>query len=573
MSKRLVLIPGQSNAVGVALTTALADLSYAYAYPAVRLMAKLGDNANPPFVLTYPPQALDDLVNSAQPRFGIELSLGRRLNHALPNDWAISKFAFSGANLAAHFNPHGPFPTGQPNLFTQLCAYGAQAQVDTDSVLADGGALLVHGESDAGDPATAAAYGDNLVNFVTELRKALGYMPFLYGRLNIGANYPYCDVVRAEQARVNGALPGMIMIDQDSVPLGPDNVHYAAAGYIALGHIYAKALLAVHGIAQRPFASFSTVEEGNKVTFTDTSTDDDGTIVSRAWDVGDSETIVHTYPSQGVRHVTLTVTDNQGKMDIVTKAVNVDGKNWTVDPIKNVGRPSSPQEFQALIDAVGETANAVPPGSLYLFQDPAAVPPDLQPPLADALGRLHLPLSGSGATYENELPGWEAKAVKLTDGVTGGFQSLSPLLPDIATDSCTAMLIGRYQSNAPTSTRNLLVMGSSGLASVRINMNTGRLSTLSGAAPVMNGNADPRGQDLIIWLQINRSALMQHLLTNQELLSLVLGPVAGRGFRIGHGVAGGFAFVLGARWDGPAAEMPIFTMKALSTGLGFVMPP
>ena len=62
-------------------------------------------------------------------------------------------------------------------------------------------------------------------------------------------------------------------------------------------------------------------------TFTDASTDTDGTIVSYAWDFGDGATSteadpVHSYATEGVVTVELTVTDNLGATSSVTGTVN-----------------------------------------------------------------------------------------------------------------------------------------------------------------------------------------------------------------------------------------------------------
>jgi PKD repeat protein len=68
-----------------------------------------------------------------------------------------------------------------------------------------------------------------------------------------------------------------------------------------------------------PVASFTASCSGLTCTFTDQSTDTDGTIASRAWNWGDGSsektaatTVTHSYASGGSRTVTLTVTDNAG---------------------------------------------------------------------------------------------------------------------------------------------------------------------------------------------------------------------------------------------------------------------
>lgn len=77
-----------------------------------------------------------------------------------------------------------------------------------------------------------------------------------------------------------------------------------------------------------PVANFSDSISGLTVNFTDTSTDSDGTIASRAWDFGDGSTSTatnpsHTYAAGGTYSVSLTVTDNSGATNTKTQSVTV----------------------------------------------------------------------------------------------------------------------------------------------------------------------------------------------------------------------------------------------------------
>jgi PKD repeat protein len=79
---------------------------------------------------------------------------------------------------------------------------------------------------------------------------------------------------------------------------------------------------------QAPAANFGYVANGLAATFTDTSTDSDGTIVSRAWDFGDGTTSTATNPAKtyaaaGTYNVGLTVTDDDGATNTTTKPVVV----------------------------------------------------------------------------------------------------------------------------------------------------------------------------------------------------------------------------------------------------------
>ncbi|TAH45280.1 MAG: PKD domain-containing protein [Gammaproteobacteria bacterium] len=81
-----------------------------------------------------------------------------------------------------------------------------------------------------------------------------------------------------------------------------------------------------------PNADFSSTSSGLTANFTDASSDSDGSIVSRAWNFGDGSTSTstnpsHAYASAGTYSVSLTVTDDDGATDSVTKSVTVSSSN------------------------------------------------------------------------------------------------------------------------------------------------------------------------------------------------------------------------------------------------------
>ena len=86
---------------------------------------------------------------------------------------------------------------------------------------------------------------------------------------------------------------------------------------------------------QNPVANFTSSVSGLTVSFTDTSTDSDGSIASRSWNFGDSTTSTATNPSKtysaaGTYTVTLTVTDNQGGTNTKTGSVTVGSSGGNV---------------------------------------------------------------------------------------------------------------------------------------------------------------------------------------------------------------------------------------------------
>ncbi|WP_157754107.1 proprotein convertase P-domain-containing protein [Lysobacter capsici] len=79
-----------------------------------------------------------------------------------------------------------------------------------------------------------------------------------------------------------------------------------------------------------PVANFTSTTSGLTATFTDSSTDSDGSIASRSWNFGDGTTSTATNPTKtysaaGTYSVTLTVTDNGGASNTKTGTVTVSG--------------------------------------------------------------------------------------------------------------------------------------------------------------------------------------------------------------------------------------------------------
>ncbi|MCG7546392.1 S8 family serine peptidase [Pseudoalteromonas sp. Of7M-16] len=90
---------------------------------------------------------------------------------------------------------------------------------------------------------------------------------------------------------------------------------------------------------QPPVSGFNFVREGLNVTFTDTSTDVNDDIVSRAWDFGDGnvsdqQNPIHTFAASGTYDVALTVTDSKGNTHTSTQSVIVSSDNPQLEIVR-----------------------------------------------------------------------------------------------------------------------------------------------------------------------------------------------------------------------------------------------
>jgi len=113
-----------------------------------------------------------------------------------------------------------------------------------------------------------------------------------------------------------------------------------------------------------PTANFSFTTSGLTASFTDTSTDSDGTIASRSWNFGDGTTSTaanpsKTYSAAGTYSVALTVTDNDGATNTRTQSVTVGGGGGSQlqngVPVTGVSGASGSQQFWTMTVPAGAT--------------------------------------------------------------------------------------------------------------------------------------------------------------------------------------------------------------------------
>ncbi len=169
--------------------------------------------------------------------FGPEITFGRKMADDFPDQkFALIKSANGGTSLHADWNPSG----GAEYLkFKETVANGMAALVDAGYTPEIAGMLWMQGETDAKGPSTAAAYEENLRNFIDEIRTEYAdpSLAFLIGEVFTN---DYGEMVSEGQAAVAAADPNVGFITTRDLSF-QDAVHFDPAGQMELGRRFASA--------------------------------------------------------------------------------------------------------------------------------------------------------------------------------------------------------------------------------------------------------------------------------------------------------------------------------------------
>jgi serine protease len=121
-----------------------------------------------------------------------------------------------------------------------------------------------------------------------------------------------------------------------------------------------------------PTADFTFAVNNYTVTFTDQSSDSDGTIVSWLWNFGDGNTStaqnpVHTYATDGAYNVSLTVTDDGSATGNVSKNVVVGNLSmYVADIAMSIARLGASYQATAVITVLDQGNNPVDGATVYV---------------------------------------------------------------------------------------------------------------------------------------------------------------------------------------------------------------
>jgi len=183
-------------------------------------------------------------TDSSGTQFGPEVTFGRTIADAFPDeDFAIIKYARGGTSLGADWRPG---TGGDYANFRSIVADGLAALDAAGHTTEIVGMLWFQGERDVVlSDALANAYQANLTAFIADVRNEYGAdLPFLIGQLSTNQtslNAGRLATVRQAQEDVSNAVANTALIDTESFSIRNDDLHFDAAGQIALGEAFAAA--------------------------------------------------------------------------------------------------------------------------------------------------------------------------------------------------------------------------------------------------------------------------------------------------------------------------------------------
>jgi len=242
------ILAGQSNMAGAG------DVSH--------LMAP--QRRTPPNVRLFEGGQFRELVHGKT--FGPEVGfVDGLLKAGVRQQIVLCKLAVGGTHLHGNWNPRarppGPQASGRsglyPRLIAQLNALRKLLRGEGYNVVI-AGALWMQGERDARSKEMAEGYQENLTRLIASLREDthVADLPVLIGRIcprmlvvDLGPCvriHAYREQVRAAQVAVAAKDPRVELIYTDDLPQF-DNLHFDAAGQLALGRRFAQAYLKLTG--------------------------------------------------------------------------------------------------------------------------------------------------------------------------------------------------------------------------------------------------------------------------------------------------------------------------------------
>lgn len=171
-----------------------------------------------------------------------------------------------------------------------------------------------------------------------------------------------------------------------------------------------------------PVANFSVTVSSLTATFSDASTDADGTITSRGWNFGDGSTSTATHPSRtyasaGNYNVTLTVTDNGGASHTKSQTVSVGSGYVNLALNKPTTSSAACNSSESAAKAVNGSVSGGTTDKFCSLASPAWMQVDLGS--AQTVSSFTIQHAGAGG----ESTGWNSRAFTIQTSNNGSTWS------------------------------------------------------------------------------------------------------------------------------------------------------
>ena len=231
------LFAGQSNMLG-----------YGQIHDIPKQISALPDNVH---IWDISSQKFIRLQNVISPNFGPEIGFALGVTSAYNSENIfLIKTAVDNTSLDFDWNPengkvYSYFQYQSRQAFKAMRKQGLEPNVRA--------MFWMQGERDAkmmktvtGQPITAVRYENNLQKFIEKIRTSFGSETFfIMGKIHKtleqsipmkGVDFRGTPVVRQAQEKIAGNMPGVEIIETDSLSLLPDKIHHDSAGQLALGN-------------------------------------------------------------------------------------------------------------------------------------------------------------------------------------------------------------------------------------------------------------------------------------------------------------------------------------------------
>lgn len=236
---------------------------------------------------------------------------------------------------------------------------------------------------------------------------------------------------------------------------------------------------------------------------------------------------------------------------------------WAVDSTSGKAVPANTVEWTDFLKAHGLSRIPAPSG-LWQLQEPTGV-------MVDSIGTVVLTPFGA-PMFAQPVPGWSRRAMTVAENSASGVANNTDAnLPNLATQSMTALTLVALPSASPAGLRTLMVEGSSSpSAFARADLSASKRLEIRINGTAATGAQDPGAAVAGLMLKLDITHAQQRVITRKETVTLTNTPLASsRGLYIGGAAnpAPDAKWLYLVAWYGVKAEITDADAQALLTAL------